>query len=141
MNTPYVIERTYDAPIEKVWQALIDPEKMKQWYFDIPDFKPVLGHEFEFYGGSKDVKFKHLLKITELVEGKKLAYTWRYEDLPGNSEVSFELFEEGDKTRLKLTHKGLESFEVIDNPMFGRDSFNKGWAMIIGTNLKDYLEK
>lgn len=139
--TPYVIERTYKAPIEKVWQALIDPKKMKEWYFDIPNFKPVVGYEFQFYGGSEDEKYLHLFKITEIVEGSKLAYTWRYENMPGSSELSFELFEAGSDTKLILTHTGLESFAVIDNPMFSIDSFDKGWTMIIGTNLKNYIEQ
>ena len=50
--------------------------------------------------------FVHLFKVTEVVPQKKLAYTWRYKDFEGSSLVSFELFEEGDKTRLRLTHTG-----------------------------------
>src|SRR5205085_2254044 len=41
-----VIERTYDAPLEKVWRALTDETQMKQWYFPtMPAFKPVVGFE------------------------------------------------------------------------------------------------
>jgi len=38
-NEPIVIERTYNAQIEKVWNAITNREQMKQWYFDIADFK------------------------------------------------------------------------------------------------------
>ena len=34
-NEPFVIERTYNATAEKVWQAITDKNQMKQWYFDI----------------------------------------------------------------------------------------------------------
>jgi len=30
-----IIQRTYEAPIEKVWEALTNKDQMKQWYFDI----------------------------------------------------------------------------------------------------------
>lgn len=32
-------EETYGAPLEKVWNAITDKDRMRQWYFDIPDFK------------------------------------------------------------------------------------------------------
>jgi uncharacterized protein YndB with AHSA1/START domain len=33
MDTPFVIEQVYDAPIQKVWQALTDENSMRKWYF------------------------------------------------------------------------------------------------------------
>ncbi|MDP4149329.1 MAG: SRPBCC domain-containing protein [Bacteroidota bacterium] len=141
MNTaPFVIERTYDAPATAVWQALTDNNKMKEWYFQLEDFKPVLGFEFSFVGGSPEKQYVHLCRITEVIPGKKLAYSWQYKDYPGESEVSFELFPEGDKTRLKLTHAGLHTFPQ-DNKDFARGSFEKGWTHITGTSLANYLEK
>jgi hypothetical protein len=46
----------------------------------------------------------------------------------------------GKQTRLKLTHEGLETFPQ-DNPDFAKESFTAGWTEIIGTLLKQYLEK
>src|SRR5256885_16872807 len=109
-NEPFVIERTYNTPIEKVWKAITDRDLMKQWYFDIAAFKPEVGFEFTFEGGSEEKKYTHLCKVLEIVTNKKLSYSWRYKDYEGNSVVTFELFDEGDKTRLKLTHEGLETF-------------------------------
>jgi uncharacterized protein YndB with AHSA1/START domain len=137
---PFVIEQTYNAPISKVWQAITDRDKMKEWYFDLKEFKPEVGFEFEFTGGSEEIKYIHRCKVTQVVPGKKIAYTWRYDDYPGNSEVTFELFEEGDKTKLKLTHSGLHTFPT-GSADFARSSFAKGWAYITGTSLKGYLEK
>ncbi|MGK4569163.1 SRPBCC family protein [Flavobacterium sp. 3HN19-14] len=109
-NQPVKIERTFDAPISKVWHALTDNEQLKQWYFQLPEFKPEIGFEFSFLAGSDDKKWMHICKVTQLIPVKKIAYTWRYEGQPGNSEISFELFDEGEKTRLLLIHTGLESF-------------------------------
>ena len=137
---PFVIERTYNAPIAKVWEAITDKDKMKQWYFDLADFKAEPGFEFEFYGGTEERKYRHLCRVTEAVREKKLTYSWKYDGFSGESFVTFELFDEGDKTRLKLTHAGLETFPA-DQPDFARHNFEAGWTHIIGMSLPDFLEK
>ena len=112
---------------------------MKKWYFDLPEFKPVVGTEFQFTGGPDDgKKYLHLCKVVEVVEGKKIAYTWKYDGYAGESKVTFELFEEGNKTRLKLTHEGLETFPA-DNKDLAKENFVAGWTEIIGTSLKNFL--
>lgn len=136
----FVLERNLDAPADQVWQALTDNEKMKQWYFKLDEFRAEVGFEFQFYGGKDERQYLHYCKVTEVVAGKKLAYSWRYEGHPGESVVSFELFGEGEQTRLKLTHAGLNSFPV-GNPDFARESFAGGWNHIINTSLKNFLER
>ncbi len=138
-TTPFVIERTYNAPADKVWQAITDKDKMRQWYFDLKEFKPEVGFEFQFSGGSKEKTYLHLCKITEVITGRKLTHSWQYDGYPGESFVTFELFPEGDKTRLKLTHAGIETFPAERD--FSRESFTKGWTHIIGKSLLEYLEK
>jgi uncharacterized protein YndB with AHSA1/START domain len=142
MNTePFVIERTYNAPVEKVWKALTDNDLMKQWYFKIAAFKPEVGFEFSFDGGSKEKTYTHLCKVLEVIPNKKLSYSWSYKGYEGYSVVTFELFDEdNNKTRLKLTHAGLETFPQ-NNKDFGKESFAQGWTHIIGTSLKDFAEK
>jgi|SRR5688572_11472380 len=139
-NEPIVIERTFNAPAEKVWQAISDNSQMKQWYFDLEDFKPEVGFEFQFEGGDDKNTYVHLCKVTEVIPGKKLTYSWRYEGHEGNSFVTFELFPEGEKTRLKLTHEGLETFPS-DTNAFAKENFVAGWNDILGRMLKDFLEK
>jgi len=138
---PFTIERTYNAPVEKVWKAITNKDEMKQWYFDLSEFKPVVGFEFQFTGeGHKGEKYLHLCKITEVISNKKLTYNWRYDGLEGISFVTFELFDEAGKTRLKLTHEGLVTFPV-NNPDFAKESFGEGWTFIIGKSLKEFIEK
>jgi uncharacterized protein YndB with AHSA1/START domain len=136
---PLVVERTFDAPVAKVWKAITNKDQIKEWSFDMNAFKPEVGFEFQFYGEKDGVKFFHRCKVIEVIRGKKLAYSWRYEGHEGDSLVTFELFAQGKKTRLKLTHEGLESFPKI--PVFARENFVQGWTEIIGKYLKEFVEK
>jgi len=138
-ETPFTIERTYDAHVSKIWKAITDKDEMKKWYFDIAAFKPEVGFEFTFNGSSDGVTYVHLCKIIEVIPEKKLSYSWCYRDYEGNSTVTFELFAEDEKTKLKLTHEGLETFPK-DKKDFGKESFSAGWTFIIGKSLKEYAE-
>lgn len=133
-----VIERTFNAPVARVWKALTDVDEMRLWYFDLKEFKPEPGFEFEFIVEHEGMKYHHLCKITEVIPQRKIAYTWRYKGHEGDSLVTFELFVEGDKTRLKLTHEGLETFPKTS--AFARKNFEAGWTAIIGSELKQFLE-
>lgn len=138
-HEPVIIERTFNANPARVWEAITDKNAMKQWYFDLPAFKPEVGFEFSFEGGTKEKSYLHRCRIVEVIPGKKLSYTWRYEGYDGSSTVTFELFPEGNKTRLVLTHEGLETFPGT-NPDFAKNNFVTGWTDIIGTHLRNFLE-
>ncbi len=140
-NEPIIIEQTYNAPVQKVWEAISDKEKMKQWYFDVSDFKPEPGFEFTFSGqGTTGEKHVHLCKVIEAVPQKKLSYTWEYEGRKGKSLVTFALLPERNKTKIILTHNGVETF-TENGTDFAKASFTEGWTMITGTSLKDFVEK
>ncbi len=140
-NNPIVKEVLIDAPASKVWTAITDRDQMKQWYFDIAEFRPEVGFKFGFTAGDGNKMYRHLCRITEVVPGKKLSYTWGYEDEPGiETHVTFELFEEDGKTRVRLTHEGLEQFPA-SRPEYARKNFEAGWDSIIGTSLKKFAEQ
>jgi uncharacterized protein YndB with AHSA1/START domain len=136
---PFIIERTFNARVELVWQAISTREDMKQWYFDLKEFKAEVGFEFQFTVEHEGFTYVHHCRVTEVIPKKKLAYTWRYEGYAGDSRVTFELFAEGRQTRLKLTHEGLETFPRI--PAFARSNFMGGWTSLIGSSLKEFIEK
>jgi uncharacterized protein YndB with AHSA1/START domain len=139
-NEPFVIERIYHALIDTVWQDITEQDKMKEWYFDLAEFKPEVGFTFQFLAGTNEKKYLHVCTITEVIFGKKLSHSWQYDGYKGISFVTFELFAEGDKTRLKLTHRGIETFPS-SNPDFAQERFAEGWTYIIGTALKEFAEK
>jgi uncharacterized protein YndB with AHSA1/START domain len=115
---------------------------MKQWYFDLAEFKPEVGFEFQFLAGDNKKQWLHLCKVTEVEEKKKIAYSWRYEGYTGISYVIFELSTvKPDKTRLRLTHTSLESFPGETVPELKKENFAEGWKHIIGTSLTGFLDK
>ena len=77
-STGLVFERVLNAPVHKVWKALTDKDEMRQWYFDLSEFKPEIGFEFQFLATGKDGKsqFRHLCTITDVIVKEKLAYSW-----------------------------------------------------------------
>ena len=135
---PFTIERVFDAPGALVWRAITVPEDMSHWYFDMKNFKPEVGCEFRFVVEHEGNRHGHRCKITEVIPQEKIAYTWRFEGHEGNSLVTFELLAEGGKTKLKLTHEGLETFPKL--PVFARNNFVRGWTSLIGTELKQFVE-
>lgn len=134
-----VVERTLNAPVAKVWSALTDVDQMRKWYFDLKEFKPVVGFEFEFVVEHESNTYHHHCRVTEVIPQKKIAYTWRYKGTPGESLVTFELFGEGEKTRLKLTHTGIETFPKT--PAYARSNFETGWTQLIGSELRQFVEQ
>lgn len=129
-DAPVVVERVLHAPVAAVWKALTEREQMKQWSFDVKDFKPQAGYEFRFDGQKDGVTYIHRCKVTEAVPQKKLAYSWRYEGYEGNSLVTIDLVPQGDKTKIHLTHTGLESFHPEKYPDFAKENFQQGWRGI-----------
>ncbi|HEX2395264.1 MAG TPA: SRPBCC domain-containing protein [Bacteroidales bacterium] len=136
---PVVLERVFNAPVSKVWRALTNPEEMKKWYFDIPGFRPEVGFRFSFYGGTEQKQYLHLCQITEVIAGKKISYSWKYDGYTGNSLVTFDLSDVEGKTRLKLTHSGLETFPA-GIPDLAKENFIQGWNEIINSSLAEHVE-
>jgi uncharacterized protein YndB with AHSA1/START domain len=140
-DEPINVEQTFNAPIDTVWNSITEIDQMRQWYFkDIPSFKAEVGFETQFNVQSGDRNFLHKWKVTEVVPLKKITYNWKYEDYPGDSFVTFELFEQNNLTKLKLTHSVLESFPE-DIPEFKRESGLEGWTFFIRKSLKEFIEK
>ena len=79
-----VVERVFNAPVGRVWTALTDVNEMRQWYFDLKEFKPEIGFEFEFVVEHEGNSHHHLCKVTEVIPQKK-------SPLPGGTKASREI--------------------------------------------------
>jgi uncharacterized protein YndB with AHSA1/START domain len=139
-NEPLTVENVLDAPVTAAWSAITNNNEIKQWYFQLEEFKPEVGFKFSFLAGSEEKKYLHLCEITEVEPGKKLTYRWRYDGYPGNSFVTWELEPQGEKTKLTITHRGIESM-AANGQDFAKSSFTKGWTYFATEALPGYLEK
>lgn len=130
-----------NAPAEKVWKALTDKAQMKEWYFDIDDFELGENKIFNFYEPGNERKYHHQCEILKVVPEQTFSHTWTYPDFSEDKTVVTWQLEPADEgTKVSLMHSGTENFAGLGGD-FRRESFEAGWTEILGTMLKNYVEK
>jgi uncharacterized protein YndB with AHSA1/START domain len=123
MAEPKVVdfERTYDAPVDKVWQAWTDAEQLKKWWgpdnVTIPECELdlrvggrlyIVMEATEAMGEYKGTRWPMEGKFTEIEPNSKLTYeakAWTEGDEEGTTleqvqEITFA--EENGKTKMRL---------------------------------------
>ena len=102
--------KTIDAPVAKVWQALTDPQLIRQYLFDtevVSDWK--VGSDIVYKGEWEGKPFEDKGKILELTPEKRFVSThWSplsgVPDLPENYHtVTYTLTEKGDQTEVTIS--------------------------------------
>lgn len=113
-------ERVLPGPIERVWEYLTDSEKRSRWFAGGPmelRQNGVVELHFDHTKISKEPtpeRYREMMEnanvsvghITQLDAPRLLAYTW-WEDSGDQSEIIFELSEQGNNVLLVLTHRRL----------------------------------
>ncbi len=126
-----VIERTFEAAMNIIWQMWTDPEHFKQWYgpqgFTVPvaDMDLRVGGKRLICMASPDGSMKMWTtgEFTEIVSSERLVYTESPADENGNvvsptamgmpdgypatTEVSVLLEDLGGRTKMVMTHAGV----------------------------------
>lgn len=126
-----VIERTFDAPRELVWQMWVDPEHFKQWYgpngFSVPvaNMDTRVGGKRLICMASPDGSMKMWTtgEYVEIVLNERLVYTESPADEHGNvvspsamgmpegypatTEVTVLFEDHGERTKMVMTHAGV----------------------------------
>ena len=111
MSETVVLDFELKRPIERVWHALTDSATLSKWMlFKSNDFKPVVGHAFQFreapgWPGVVDCE------VIEVDEPSRLSYTWMTEgqgDQPHSTVVTWTLTEADGVTRLHLEQSGFQ---------------------------------
>lgn len=126
-----VLDRTVDAPAERVWQMWTDPDHFAQWYgpqgasIPIAEFDLTVGGrrfiamEMQTPDGAMRMYFTGEHRVVEPVT--RLSYTEAMATETGDrvpadqlppghpeiTEVRVELERQGDKTTMTLTHAGV----------------------------------
>jgi uncharacterized protein YndB with AHSA1/START domain len=129
------IRRTlvFNAPIQKVWQAVATSEGIAAWFMP-NDFQPVVGHEFHLNAGPFGMS---PCKVTEIDPPYRLSFHWGKD-----WTITFELKDLDGKTEFTLIHSGWDANQVTE---FGeahtivRDRMDQGWSGLVN-KLGTYVE-
>jgi uncharacterized protein YndB with AHSA1/START domain len=120
MNGKYTAsaKTTINAPVSKVWQALVNPEIIKQYLFDtevISDWK--VGSPIIYKGEWEGKPFEDKGKILE-IEPEKLLKSTHWSPLSGVPDtpenyhtVTYTLSDKGDRTDVTITQDNNASEE------------------------------
>lgn len=132
----------FSQPPEVVWEYLTNSQLLAQWLMP-NDFKPIVGHKFQF-GAKPKLKLgfdgRIYCEVLEIIPYRKLVYSWKgglSKDNPSlNSTVIWTLIPSDNGTVLTLEHKG---FKGIKNYL-AYFIMNKGWAKI-GKRLINFFNQ
>ena len=142
MNKKLTVKKTIEinAPISKVWNALSNPELIKQYLFGtetLSNWK--VGSEIIFQGEYRGAKYRDKGKITKIEHEKLFQYTYwsGFSGLEDNEEnyslVTYELSEKNGKTLLSVTQQGFASEQAEGHS-------ENSWKMVLNS-LKKLLER
>ncbi len=122
MEFRIAFSETYPHPVEKVWQALIDPEAIGKWLMET-DFVPEAGRDFQMWcddghGGTDH----YLCKVLALEPPHRMVWSWLLDGRQDEGETFVEFRLEGvdDGTRLTVEHSGDRPSEIVE-------AFRSGW--------------
>jgi uncharacterized protein YndB with AHSA1/START domain len=132
MSAVVKVVRKFDASPERVFDAWLDPEKVRVWML-APGAGEVLrvqlearvGGKFSFLVRRQDGDVDHVGEYLELDRPRRLAFTWAVPKYSSEvTRVSLDFAPAGSGTELTLVHEGvLEEY---------RGQTAEGWGMILG---------
>ena len=109
------VERRYPHPIEKVWDAISQPEHLGKWFPSPVELDLREGGSMRFYAFDGTPAATGTVEVVEAP--RLLTFRW------GTDRLTFELTPDGDGTDFALTH----SFD----DHYGAPSFATGWEMCL----------
>src|ERR1700758_1174376 len=89
------IERTYDSPIDDVWDALTNAERIPRWFLPVSGDLRV-GGRYQLEGNAGGV-------VERCKEPQSFAVTWEFGGMVSWLEVT--LTPDGERTMLELAHE------------------------------------
>ena len=132
------LDRFYPYSIDKVWDALTNPEALSEWLMASENLKLELGQEFRFKT-KPSVGFDGIVncKIIELQSPNKISYHWQANSMKNPTTVSWTLESVEGGTSVHLEHSGFEG-------LGGRMVYyilKSGWKKLLSKELLLYLDK
>jgi uncharacterized protein YndB with AHSA1/START domain len=129
------IQRFIHAPPRRVYAAWTDPEQLKRWWGPenvrtrslVADARVGGKYRWDLINQEGE-EMSVFGEYRELVPGKKIVFTWKWDDdevWEGRSSlVTVELSDRDGGTEIRLRHEQLPSEE-------SRDRHNQGWTSVL----------
>ncbi|MEM9311337.1 MAG: SRPBCC family protein [Pseudomonadota bacterium] len=144
--------RRFEAPIEKVWRFLVDPEKRKLWFcggstgdavgsqivFDFDHRRLSESDPPAKYAAEEVVT--HYGEILEYDPPRRLAFTWFESAEAQSSKVEIDLIANSDgSTQLALVHTGVEGRDMVLGVLAGwHGHFDLLAETLVGARISDF---
>jgi len=140
------MERVFDAPREKLWQAHTSAAAIEKWWgprkykTKVEKLEPKVGGEWKFIN-KDDQGNRHVFygEFREMVEPERITWTFTYEPYPDSVAAETVTFEElpDDKTKLVAT-SNYPSIEALEGMIQGgmEDGARETWD-----RLAEFAEK
>ena len=121
-----LIEKVFEFPIQKVWQAISDPIELSKWFMK-NNFKAEEGAQFQFRANPSE-NWDGIISciVTHLEPPKRLSYSWTGNHIGYMTNVHWKLSVINDKTKLELKHEGFQSIKD-SSTINWFDAHSKGW--------------
>lgn len=134
LHHTFVIERTFAAPVERVWRAFSDDDARNEWFGDAAFDRTENTHDFRVGGGAVEDGRWHdgptsrfVSAYTDIVEHRRIVMTydmWIDGRHISTSLQTVVMEPEGDGTRLTLTEQSVH-LDGLDSPE-GREEGTRG---------------
>jgi uncharacterized protein YndB with AHSA1/START domain len=120
--TELVREIMIDATRETIWPFLTEPARHVEWLGSVADIDPRPGGAYRVLVAGEH---QSVGEYVEVVPMEKVVFTFGWDQEghpipPGSTTIEISLHPEGDKTRVRLVHRGLPDDAVSDH--------GSGWA-------------
>ncbi len=121
-----VREIMIDATPETIWPFLTEPDKHVEWEGTVAELDPQPGGTYRVLVAGQH---QSAGEYVEVVPREKVVFTFGWEQEghpipPGSTTVEISLHPEGDKTRVRMVHRGLPEDAVGDH--------TQGWDHYLG---------
>ena len=103
----FVVERTYDHPVEKVWAAWADGELKAQWFGAPGENNRAQVFEFR-QGGRESLK-------TRIHDGRTIAFDVLYQDIVPNNRILYNYDMHVDGRKISVSLAALEFSPQVSN--------------------------
>lgn len=115
-----VMERTFNAPADKVFDAFVNPEKIAKWFggskYDtkVDIYEGRTGGSWRLVQGDANAEFAFRGVFHEVAPTERIIWTFEFEGLPekGHVAIEFMTFSETDG---KTTVKTLSVFPSVED--------------------------